>query len=358
MQLLLQITTGGIVFLSVLGVLLLGCLVAFFIIFPIGVWWRALISNAPIPIAKLLAMKMRKVNLNEVVVAYITSKKAGIELNIDDLETHVLAGGNIDKVVRSMISAKSANIKLPLQLARAIDLSGKDVVGVVQSCIVPKIIETPQVTAVSKDGIELKAKAHITIKTNMGRVLGGADEGTIVTRVAECLASTIGSSVNHGAVIENPDVISDVIMSKNLDSGTAYEIISVDIFDISIGKNIAVQLELEQSEIAKRESQAEIEKRKLEAIAIEQENNNKIQEAKMRAIEAEAEVPKALAEALKEGKISPMDYYDIKNLEADTNLRNMLSGKNKGGDDEKGGVGSGTARPHRAIRRNNPFDFE
>ena len=253
-----------------------------------------------------------------------------------------------------MISAKSANIKLPLQVARAIDLSGKDVVSVVQSCIVPKIIETPQVTAVSKDGIELKAKAHITIKTNMGRVLGGADEGTIVTRVSECLASTIGSSVNHGAVIENPDVISDVIMSKNLDNGTAYEIISIDIFDITIGKNIAVQLELEQSEIAKRESQAEIEKRKLEAMAIEQENKNKIQEAKMRAIEAEAEVPKALAEALKEGKISPMDYYDIKNLEADTNLRNMLSGKKTGTE----GNDSVQPRPRRAIKRPNPFDFD
>lgn len=354
MQSLLQITTSGIVLLSVFGVIVIGGLVAFFIIFPIGVWWRALISNAPITIAKLLAMKMRKVNLNDVVVAYITSKKAGIELNIDDLETHVLAGGNIDKVVRSMISAKSANIKLPLQVARAIDLSGKDVVSVVQSCIVPKIIETPQVTAVSKDGIELKAKAHITIKTNMGRVLGGADEGTIVTRVSECLASTIGSSVNHGAVIENPDVISDVIMSKNLDNGTAYEIISIDIFDITIGKNIAVQLELEQSEIAKRESQAEIEKRKLEAMAIEQENKNKIQEAKMRAIEAEAEVPKALAEALKEGKISPMDYYDIKNLEADTNLRNMLSGKKTGTE----GNDSVQPRPRRAIKRPNPFDFD
>ena len=351
---LLKISVGGIVALCAVGILLVLAVVLFFVVFPVGVWWRAIISDAPIPISKLLAMKMRKVNLNEVVVAYITSKKAGINLSIEDLETHVLAGGNIDKVVRAMISAKSANIKLPLQVAKAIDLAGKDVTGIVQSCIVPKVVETPQITAVSKDGVELKAKAHITIKANMGRVLGGADENTIITRVSECLSSTIGSSVNHGAVIENPDVISDVIISKNLDMGTAYEIVSLDIFDITIGKNIAVQLQLEQSEIEKRDQQAKMEERKLEAIAIEQENNTKIQEAKIRAIEAEAEVPKALAKALQEGKISPMDYYDIKNLEADTNLRNMLSGGTKA--DASNGEQGAKMQP-KVKKRPNPFNF-
>lgn len=353
MQFIGCLTTGGIVFLSVFGVVFVGLIVAFFLVFPVRVWWRSIISDAPISLSKLLAMKMRKVNLNDVVVAYITSKKAGINLDISDLETHVLAGGNIDKVVRAMISAKASNIKLPLQMAKAIDLSGKDVVDVVQACVTPKIIETPQITAVSKDGIELKAKAHITIKTNMGRVLGGADEGTIITRVSESLSSTIGSSINHGAVIENPDVISDVIMSKNLDSGTAYEIVSIDIFDITIGKNIAVQLQLEQAEIEKHDQQVTLEKRRLEAVALEQENKAKIQEAKRLAIEAEAEVPKALAEALKEGKISPMDYYDIKNLEADTKLRNMLS---DGSAEKKEQLT--TKKPQvRAMKRPNPFDF-
>ncbi len=352
MPMLLKMSVGGIVTVSVLCAVFIGIVVAFFCVFPIRVWWRAIVSGAPIEITKLLAMKMRKVNLNDVVVAYITSKKAGIELRIDDLETHVLAGGNIDAVVRAMISAKSANIKLPLQVAKAIDLAGKDVQGIVQSCIVPKIVETPLITAISKDGIELKAKASVTIKANMGRILGGADEGTVVSRVSECLSSTIGSSVNHSAVIENPDVISDVILSKGLDVGTAYEIVSIDIFDISIGKNIAVQLELEQSEIEKRENQAKLEERRLQAVALEQENKAKIQEAKIRAIEAESEVPKALAEALKQGKISPLDYYDIKNLEADTNMRNMLTGGARQDADKP----KKPAFPN-AIKRKNPFDL-
>ncbi len=349
-------SVGGIIALCVIGVVLIGAIVAFFLVFPIRVWWRAIVSGAPIEISKLLAMKMRKVDLNSVVVAYITSKKAGINLKIDDLETHVLAGGDIDRVVKAMISAKSANIKLPLQVAKAIDLAGKDVQSIVQSCIVPKIVETPQVTSISKDGVELKAKASITIKANMGRVLGGADEGTIVTRVAECLSSTIGSSINHSAVIENPDVISDVIMGKGLDYGTAYEIVSVDIFELGIGKNIAVQLELEQGEIQRRENQARLEERRLEAVAKEQETKSKIHEAKIRAIEAEAEVPKALAKALQEGKITPMDYYDIKNLEADTNLRNMLSG-NKSSEGATTQPMRRPGLPGGTVKKRNPFDF-
>lgn len=355
-MLLLQMSVVGIVSIIFIELLLIGGIVAFFLIYPIKVWWRALISDAYIPLNKLLAMKMRKVNLNNVVVAYITSKKAGIELLIEDLETHVLAGGDIDKVIKAMISAKSAGIKLPLQVAKAIDLAGKDVHEIVQSCIVPKVVETPVITSISKDGIELKAKASVTIKANLGRILGGADEGTIITRVSECLASTIGSSVNHTAVIENPDVISDVILSKGLDYETAYEILSIDIFDITIGKNIAVQLKLEQSEIDKKASQAKIEERRLEAVAAEQENKIKIQEARIRAIEAEAEVPKALADALKEGKITPMDYYDIKNLEADTNLRNMLSGKTKKSGDDDGGDPFKKPFP-RPSKKRNPFNF-
>lgn len=357
---LLQISVVGIVSIIIAELVVIAGVVAFFLIYPIRIWWRALISDAYIPLNKLLAMKMRKVNLNNVVVAYITSKKAGIDLRIEDLETHVLAGGDIDSVIKAMISAKSANINLPLQVAKAIDLAGKDVQSIVKSCIVPKVVETSTVTSISKDGIELKAKASITIKANMGRILGGADEGTIISRVSECLASTIGSSVNHTAVIENPDVISDVIMSKGLDYETAYEIISIDIFDIQIGKNIAVQLQLEQSEIEKKANQAKIEERRLEAVALEQENKAKIQEAKIRALEAEAEVPKALANALKEGKITPMDYYDIKNLEADTNLRNMLSGQQKQSETDGAAPDPFNRRPAlpRSQRpKKNPFNF-
>ncbi len=355
-MLLLKMSVGGIVSIAIIALVVVGAIVAFFLIYPIKIWWRAIISDAYIPLNKLLAMKLRKVNLNNVVIAYITSRKADIDLKIEDLETHVLAGGDIDKVIKAMISAKSAGIKLPLQVAKAIDLAGKDVHEIVQSCIVPKVVETPLVTSISKDGIELKAKASITVKANMGRVLGGADEGTIITRVAECLASTIGSSVNHTAVLENPDVISNVIMEKGLDYETAYQILSIDIFDISIGKNIAVQLQLEQAEIDKKANQSRIEEKRLEAVVLEQQNKAKIQEAKIRAIEAEAEVPKALANALKEGKITPMDYYDIKNLEADTNLRNMLSGKNNTSDDD-GGDGAGRKPIPRPRPKKNPFNF-
>lgn len=358
MMLLLKMSVVGIVSIVIIELLVIGAVVAFFLIYPIKVWWRALISDAYIPLNKLLAMKMRKVNLNNVVVAYITSRKAGIDLKVDDLETHVLAGGDIDKVIKAMISAKSAGINLPLQVAKAIDLAGKDVHEIVQSCIVPKVVETPTITSITKDGIELKAKASITIKANMGRILGGADEGTIITRVSECLASTIGSSVNHTAVIENPDVISDVIINKGLDFETAYQILSIDIFDISIGKNIAVQLQLEQAEIEKKANQAKIEEKRMEAVVIEQQNKAKIQEARIRAIEAEAEVPKALANALKEGKITPMDYYDIKNLEADTNLRNMLSGNTKKSDgDGDMGADSFKRSPVRPRPKRNPFNF-
>ena len=356
-MLLLQMSVVGIVSIIIIELLVVGAVVAFFLVYPIKVWWRALISDSYIPLNKLLAMKLRKVNLNNVVVAYITSRKSGIDLKIEDLETHVLAGGDIDKVIKAMISAKSAGINLPLQMAKAIDLAGKDVHAIVQSCIVPKIVETPMVTSISKDGIELKAKANITVKANMGRILGGADENTIITRVSECLASTIGSSINHTAVIENPDVISDVIMNKGLDYETAYEILSIDIFDITIGKNIAVQLQLEQAEIDKKASQAKIEERRMEAVVLEQQNKAKIQEAKIRALEAEAEVPKALANALKEGKITPMDYYDIKNLEADTNLRNMLSGNTKKSDDLSGADEPFKRPMPRPKPKRNPFNF-
>ena len=299
--------------------------------------------------SKLLAMKMRKVNLNSVVVAYITAKRSGLELDIADLETHVLAGGNIDNVVRAMISASKANINLGLKLAMALDLAGKNVPEVVKNCIVPKIVETPIVSAIAKDGYQLTVKASITLLTNIKRVIGGADENTIILRVSESLSSTIGSATTHDAVMENPDVISDVIMKKGLDSETAYQIVSIDIFEINLGKNIFAEQRLLDADIEKKAMQTKLEARRLEAVALEQENKAKVQEMKAKMVECEAEVPKALAKALNEGKINPVDYYDIQNLQADTNLRNMLSGKTS--DEEQ------KEKPLPLKPKRNPFNF-
>lgn len=351
MSILLRLSVAGIVSISLIGVIILASSIIFFCYFPVSIWWRALVSGAPIEISKLIAMKMRKVNLSNVVVAYITAKRSGLDLDITELETHVLAGGNIDNVVKAMIAAKNADIKLSLQMAKTIDLAGKDVYGVVQNCIVPKIVETPQIVAVAKDGFELKAKANITLKTNIKRIIGGADENTIILRVSEALTSTIGSAINHGAVLENPDIISETIMDKGLDYETAYEIVSLDIFDIQRGRNLALEQEIERTEKDKKQTQNKLEERRLKAIALEQENKAKIQEMRAKVVESEAEVPKALAKALNEGKISPIDYYDIQNLQADTDLRNVLSGK---------GIQKPSDQDHEPARpkpRRNPFNF-
>lgn len=345
----------GVLGWSLIGVALffvVAIIVTISLVFPLKVWWRAKISGAPIAMSKLLAMKMRKVDLNLVVVAYITAKKSGLDFDVSELETHVLAGGNIDSVVRAMISAKSANLNLTLQMAMAIDLAGRDVYQVVQNCIMPKVVETPQITAVAKDGIEVKAKANITILGNIKRVLGGADESTIILRVSEALSSTIGSALSHGAVLENPDVISDCIMGKGLDYETSYEIMSIDIYELSVGKNIAAERRMEQVELDRKKTANKLEERRLEAIALEQENKAKIQEMKAKVVAEEAEVPKALIKALNEGKISPVDYYDIQNLQADTKLRNSLCPSEK---DEKGGT-SEPELPKPKIKRN-PFNF-
>lgn len=337
----------SIVFISIILVL---CCVLFFIFFPIKHWWKVFVNKLPVSVSKLMALKSKSFNIDAVLDNYIVAKNAGLKLSIDDIESHILAGGNINSVIRAMIAAKNANIKLPFHIAKVIDLSGRDVCSVVQSCIVPKIVETSSVSSVSKDGIELKASASITIKANLGRVLGGADEGTIVSRVSEALVATIGSSVNHKAVLENPDVISDVIFNKGLDSGTAYEIISIDIFDIKVGSDIGHTRRLEQQELESKKRQSKIEEKRLSATVLEQENKAKIQEAKVRQIDAEASVPLALAKALEEGKISPIEYYDIKNLEADTKLRESLTeGKSKKQKDD--------FAPRPVRPRKNPFDF-
>lgn len=348
MELILRLSTAGIISIVVSIVVLVGLLVAFFIYFPFSYWWRARISSAPISIAKLLAMKMRKADLNSVVLAYITAKRSGLNLEIEDLETHVLAGGNIDNVVKAMISASKAGIPLDLNLAMALDLAGKNVQTVVNNCITPIIVETPVVTAVSKDGFQLSLKANITLLANIKRVVGGADENTIILRVSEALSSVVGSATTHDAVMENPDVISDVLIQKGLDYETAFEILSLDIFDIKLGENIFTKRELERVDLNKKNMQIDLEKRRLEAVALEQENKAKVQEMKVKQVEIETEVPKALAKALNEGKISPVDYYDIQNLQADTNLRNALIGKAEA---------KGEAKPTPTKPKRNPFNF-
>lgn len=355
MGLVLAMGVGGWVALSLTFLLLAGATVVAFVVFPVSIWWKSKISGAPIPISKLYAMKLRGVNLEKILAGYITAKKSGLKFDVSELETHILAGGNIDNVVRAMISAKSAGLQLNLQMAKALDLAGKDIYEIVQTCIVPKTVKTEEVVAVAKDDIEVKAKADITILANIKRVIGGADESTVISRVSEALSSTIGSAVSHMAVLENPDVISDAIMNKNLDEGTMYEILSIDIYEMKIGKNYAHQKRLEQAELDKKKSQTELEERRLLAVAKEQEAKVKAEEAKLKAIEAEAELPKALLKALNEGKLSAVDYYDIQNLQADTKLRNMISGNTSSIDKKEG---EQTGNPFKNPKpRKNPFNF-
>lgn len=348
MNMILKLSTAGIVSLSVVIGIVLLAVVLFFVVFSVGYWWRLRISNAPIKMSKLMAMKLRKVNLSTVIVAYITARRSGLELDVSDLETHVLAGGNIDNVVRAMISAKNANINLTLNTAMALDLAGRDVTEVVKNCMLPKIVETPDITATAKDGFQITARANVTVVGNIKRVIGGADENTIVLRVSEALSSTIGSATTHDAVMENPDVISDRIMKLGLDYETAFQIVSIDIFEMKLGKNLLAEQQLEQAEIEKKAMQTKMEARRLEAVALEQENKAKLQEMKVKKVEVETEVPKALAKALNEGKISPVDYYDIQNLEADTNLRKVLSEKAETKPEPK----KDALKPRR-----NPFNF-
>lgn len=306
-------------------VILVFAIITFFIIVPVSTWFRALVSGAYISIGKLVGMRLRKIKIGMIVDAYITGKKAGLNINITELETHYMAKGDVVKVVNALISAHSANIELSTKTAMAIDLAGRDVLNAVKVSVNPKVIETPVIAAIAKDGIELRCKARVTVRANISRLIGGAGEETIIARVGEGIVTTVGSAVTHKDVLENPDRISKTVLQKGLDSGTAFEILSIDIADVDVGRNIGAQLQMDQAEADKRIAQAKAEERRAMAVATEQEMKARTQEMRAVVIEAEAEVPKAMAEALRSGKLGVMDYYNMQNIQADTNMRNAVS---------------------------------
>ena len=318
-------------------------IIAFSVLFsfiPLRLWIAALASGVRVGIVTLIGMRLRRVVPHRVVEPLIKATKAGLQLNVNKLEGHYLAGGNVDRVVNALIAAQRADIELGFERAAAIDLAGRDVLQAVRMSVNPKVIETPTVAAVAKDGIEVKAKARVTVRANIDRLVGGAGEETIIARVGEGIVTTIGSSNTHKAVLENPDNISHTVLNKGLDSGTAFEILSIDIADVDVGKNIGAQLQTDQAEADKRIAQAKAEERRAMAVAREQEMKAAVQEMRAKVVEAEAEVPEAMAQALREGKLGVMDYYNMQNILADTQMRDSISKLRKpdspGGDKNRG----------------------
>ena len=314
------------------------CIVAlavFFYFVPFLLWISALVSGVHISLVQLFLMRIRKVPPQIIVRAMIEAHKAGLKsITHDELEAHYLAGGRVERVVHALVSAAKANIDLGFQMATAIDLAGRDVFEAVQMSVNPKVIDTPPVVAVAKDGIQLIAKARVTVRANIRQLVGGAGEDTVLARVGEGIVSSIGSSESHKSVLENPDSISKLVLKKGLDSGTAFEILSIDIADIDIGKNIGAGLQIDQAQADKNIAQAKAEERRAMAIALEQEMKAKAQEARAKVIEAEAEVPRAMAEAFRSGNLGIMDYYRMKNIEADTSMRDAIA-KPSGGTSAK-----------------------
>ncbi len=320
-----KMSWGWILGLTLGGIIILAFVITFLALVPLRLWFRAIVSNAHVAMSKLIGMKMRKVDVNKIVLTYITARKAGLTITLEELETHYMANGDIERVVKALISAHSANMDLSVQTAKAIDLAGRDVYQAVRNSVVPKIIETPVVSAMAKDGIELKVKVKVTVISNMHMQIFGAGEETIIARVGEGVVTTIGSAASHKIVLENPDLISSTVLNKGLDTGTAYEIVSIDIADIDVGRNIGAELEIANAEADKRIAQAKAEERKCMAIATENEMKAKVQEMRAMVVQAEAEVPKALAKALNNGTMGVMDYYNMKNIQADTAMRKALS---------------------------------
>ena len=309
---------------------------------PIGLWFTALLSGVKISLLQLILMRWRKVPPNIIVRSMIEATKAGLAyIKRDELEAHYLAGGHVEQVIHALVSASKANIDLSFQMATAIDLAGRDVLEAVRMSVNPQVINTPPVTAVAKDGIQLIAKARVTVRANIKQLVGGAGEETVLARVGEGIVSSIGSSKSHKEVLENPDYISRIVLEKGLDAGTAFEILSIDVADIDIGKNIGAVLQMDQANADKNIAQAKAEERRAMAVATEQEMIALAQEARAKVIEAEVEIPLAMAEAFRTGNLGIMDYYKFKNIESDTSMRESISkgtkrsSKNPGSDDKK-----------------------
>jgi len=299
-------------------------LIIFFSFVPLGLWISARASGVKIGIFQLVGMRVRKVVPSRIVNPMIKTTKAGLDISINKLEAHYLAGGNVDRVANALIAAQRAGIPLGFEQSCAIDLAGRDVLNAVQMSVNPKVIETPIIAAVAMDGIELRAKARVTVRANIDRLVGGAGEETIIARIGEGIVTTVGSSKSHKDVLENPDRISRTVLDKGLDAGTAFEILSIDIADVDVGRNVGAQLQIDQAEADKRIAQAKAEERRAMAVAQEQENIAAIASMRARVVEAEAEVPKAMAQAFREGHLGVMDYYRMQNIHSDTEMRSAI----------------------------------
>ena len=311
---------------SIVIIVIIVLAVSLFLSFvPVGLWITAFFSGVKIKISELIGMKLRRVKPSRIVRPAIKATKAGLDLDISSLEAHYLAGGNVNTLVDALIAAQRANIPLHFERASAIDLAGRDVLEAVQVSVNPKVIETPNISAVAQDGIEVIVKAKVTVRANIERLVGGAGEQTIIARVGEGIVTTVGSSQNYKEVLENPDAISKVVLDKGLDSGTAYEILSIDIADVDVARNIGARLQTDQAEADKRISEAKASERRAMALAREQEMKAEVEAMRAKVVEAESEVPIAMAEALKSGNLGVFDYYKMKNLNSDTDMRTSIS---------------------------------
>jgi uncharacterized protein YqfA (UPF0365 family) len=315
------------VFAGIIPFLLLVFLIILFSFVPVGLWISAIAAGVKVTLMSLIGMRLRRVPPSRIVLPFIKGQKGGVETSIDKLEAHFLAGGNVDNVVDALIAANRADIPLPFERAAAIDLAGRNVLEAVQMSVNPKVIETPLISAVAKNGIELKVKARVTVRANIDRLVGGAGEATIIARVGEGIVTTVGSSSSHEEVLENPDRISKVVLDKGLDSGTAFEILSIDIADVDVGRNIGARLQMDQAEADKNIAQAKAAERRFAAQAREQEMRAQTQEMRAQVVQAEAEVPRAIADALREGKLGVMDFYNMQNIMADTSMRESIGGR-------------------------------
>lgn len=324
----MNLMLGVGLWITIAVVVVLVILVAIFMAFvPVSVWIKAMVSGAYIPARKLVGMKLRNVDVGLIVNNYINAIKAGVKVSITDLETHFMAGGNVERVVDALIMAHGAKINLTIENAKAIDLANRDILQAVQNCVTPVVITTPPISAVACDGIELIVKIRITLHSNIEKLIGGAGEQTILARVGEGVVTVVGSAKNHQLVLENPDTISKTILSKGLDKDTAYEILSIDIADIDIGRNVGAKLLAEKAEADVQIANARAEERRAMAIAAEQEMKARTQEMKAKLLNAESEVPRAISMAFKSGNIGVMDYYRMQNIQADTSMRNSIGKK-------------------------------